>query len=512
MQKILNKEELGQVFTPENVAQLMSHLLLYEENTKGKTILDPCTGKNVFLRTIEASYDISSSKLFGIEIDEEVADKNFFIKNKKLTIMDFFDLSLTRKFDYIIMNPPYVRHEILNNSNINNKEKLEKAVGNDINLFKGRANLYIYFFIKALKHLKKGGKLVAITYDSWLYTEYGDLFKEYLKSNYQIRTLLHFRKSVFADANIGATVIEVVNDKSEYETKYIELDSADEIPQVIGGKNFNNFVHNFSEKKVVKNEINFETSFFETIAERFPKARRGIETLGNKFFYVSEDEKLPFTHKVIKNIKQIKNFIVEDNFLNNLLIIQKEQINSMPEELINYLSSIKIEIQQSNENYLSLRKKIYNDDSWFVSNIVQPGDIIFNYYFRARVDFILNPRKILAANNFYILDSGKPYLDLALLNSTFTKISISNEARDQGRGLKKIQLYEFRKVKVPNESILTNKQKKQLIDLGIKLTETPRHQEKPITNEIDKLLIDAYNQSSEYKLNFNELMRFSNYE
>lgn len=510
MQKIL-KEELGQVFTPLNIASLMAFLLLQEESIDGKTILDPCIGQNMFLNTITKTFDTTKSKLVGIEIDEKIVDKNFFKDNRELKLMNFFDLSLNNKYDYIIMNPPYVRHEVLSNSTLNNKSLLEKTVGKDIEPFKGRANLYIYFIIKTLKHLKKGGKLIALTYDSWLYTEYGNHFKKYLESNYQLKTIIHFRKSVFDDVNIGATVIEILKDKNQLETKYIELNSAEDIPQLKVGGNYTPFIYNIPKRKEIKETINFESSFFETVQEKYPKVRRGIETLGNKFFYLSKREKLPFTYKVIKETKHMKNYIVEDDYLKDLLIVPKDQVNHIPKKLSDYFNNIKKDIEDSKINYLTLRKKVQKNDQWYIGNLVQPGELVFNYYFRKRIDFILNPKRMLAANNFYILDSNKPFLDLALLNSTFTKISILNEARDQGRGLKKIQLYEFRKVKIPNSLVLTEPQKKQLNDLGIKLTKISRSNDKPLIKEIDNLLLKSYNHYSTHKINQNQLEKFNYY-
>lgn len=507
LQKKIVKEELGQIFTPPNIASLMAYLLLNEHNLEEKTILDPCIGRNIFFNTIKESFKNNSLKFSGIEIDEGIINKDFFKINTDIQIMDFFDLPLTYKYDYIIMNPPYVRHEILSNSSLNNKTKLEKIIGKDIKTFKGRANLYIYFFFKALQHLKKNGKLVAITYDSWLYTEYGNLFKKYLGSHYYLKTLIHFRKSVFENVNIGATILEIINNNNDNKTKRIEIDRAEDIPQIITSGDYNTFIHKIPEINEIKSSINYESSFFETIAQKYPNVRRGIETLGNRFFYLQGKQNLPFTYSVIKNIKSIKKFSVDDSELSKLLIIPKEESKYIQGDLIGYLDNIKQNIERSSKSYLSLRRRLHNDDNWFVVKTVLPGKIIFNYYFRDRVDFIFNPKLVLTANNFYIIDSKNPLLDLALLNSSFTKISILDEARDQGRGLKKLQMYEFKDVKVVDKNKLSKTQKKKLLSLGEKLARCRRGSESEIIKKIDEIIANAYNEHINMKRNSEDIIQ-----
>jgi len=131
-----NIENLGQVFTPENIVDLMIDMIQNE----GK-ILEPSCGDGAF------STKLLDRNLLAVEIDPSCCPDHALV-------MDFFDLSVDNKFDTIIGNPPYVAYK-----NICDKTR---AKLNDTNYDK-RTNLFIYFIDKCLEHLKPGGELIFVT-------------------------------------------------------------------------------------------------------------------------------------------------------------------------------------------------------------------------------------------------------------------------------------------------------------------------------------------------------------
>ena len=131
---IYNVEQLGQVFTPNDI---VSQMLLLCHN-RGR-VLEPSCGNGAFSKNIP--------NCVAIEIDSKHIDS-------KMLNIDFFDYSIEEKFDTIIGNPPYVRYQdILPQT----KEKLKS------NLFDERSNLYLFFIEKCIKHLNDGGELIFIT-------------------------------------------------------------------------------------------------------------------------------------------------------------------------------------------------------------------------------------------------------------------------------------------------------------------------------------------------------------
>jgi predicted Fe-Mo cluster-binding NifX family protein len=55
----------------------------------------------------------------------------------------------------------------------------------------------------------------------------------------------------------------------------------------------------------------------------------------------------------------------------------------------------------------------------------------------------------LSSDNFYILNiKDNELANFSVLNSSFTRLNTLSNSRSQGNGLRKIQLYEFKEVKV----------------------------------------------------------------
>ena len=101
--------DLGQIFTTGNVASYMVNLFTIPKDAR---IIEPCFGEGAFLRALT---DSGYSEVDGYEIDRKLFDN---VKNKytkyNLVNADFLSCSTEQLYDGIIMNPPYIRHEKIN--------------------------------------------------------------------------------------------------------------------------------------------------------------------------------------------------------------------------------------------------------------------------------------------------------------------------------------------------------------------------------------------------------------
>ncbi|HNH25287.1 MAG TPA: class I SAM-dependent methyltransferase, partial [Accumulibacter sp.] len=124
----------GQVFTPPAIVDLMLDLV----RNRGR-VLEPACGDGVFLQHFPFA--------MGIEIDPRHAPPG-------ARVMDFFALPENERFATIIGNPPYVRYQDIAPSTRQNFRD---------SLLDGRANLYLLFIEKSLRHLTPDGEIVFIT-------------------------------------------------------------------------------------------------------------------------------------------------------------------------------------------------------------------------------------------------------------------------------------------------------------------------------------------------------------
>jgi adenine-specific DNA-methyltransferase len=140
MDKVKN---FGQVFTPDNIVDLMINLSKNQGN-----ILEPSSGDGAFTKKLKL---IPNRESMSIEIDE-------IYSNDDNVIMDFFDLPLESKFDTIIGNPPYVAFKNILPDTISKIQNIETLNG-----FDNRTNLFIYFVRKCIDHLTDNGEIIFIT-------------------------------------------------------------------------------------------------------------------------------------------------------------------------------------------------------------------------------------------------------------------------------------------------------------------------------------------------------------
>ena len=497
-----NKNNLGQVFTDSNVAKYMIELFSSKLNNK-TTILDPCIGGNIFFNELKR---YNYKKLIGVEVDKELitnSTKVFFDNPKhKLFIKNFFDFN-NGKFDFIIMNPPYVRHELLKNNEVNSKENIFSKISDDIADIPKKTNLYIYFIIKALSHLRKNGELIAIIYDSWLYTDFGKYFKTYITNNFCIKEIIHLKNGAFHKINVGATILVVKNKIQTEVIEYKQFDNAKSISSSVPIYKLKiNEIIDFYERG--KQIIDFENKIFTSInkiSER--KIDRGINAKINKYFILKENRFPGNTKNIIKKINKISLFSV--NKSDDYILITDSKIKT---DLSYYLEKVQKEILKSKTHNL-LKEQIKNSPkSWHQIKVKESGTIIFNYYFRDHMDFIANKNSLLVSDNFYNLHVAKDYdANFAILNSTITKISIIKYSKSQGNGLFKIQLNNFRLIKIIDVDKISNEIKKELTRLGLELQNCKRNN-KIIIEKIDKILHDILSKNKSTHATHKEIQEF----
>ena len=501
-------ENLGQVFTSAILAKFMIGLL--RDNLKpNSSILDPCIGPNTFFKAM--TEDFSNCHLKGVEIDinliTEEINKFYERPNRTLIKGSFFDLPVSEKFDQIVQNPPYVRQELLS-VGANSKESIRYNGSSLLSTIPSQSNLYIYFLLKSVLHLKEDGVMVAVIYDSWLYSSFGKFLKEFLLKLGHLESIYHFKKSAFDDVEIGATVIKFVKDKSHKKSiSYYPLNDLNDL-RTYNGLNANCLklkqqellTYSFNNQSI----INYKSNLFKELKTIVSQPiQRGTSAVVNGYFIFSKNE-LPELKPIIKDVSQIKTYTVNQE---NAYILAVN--GSISNETKKYLESVKNEILKTpTQKFIAVKRDIETKRDWYKINLKATGNFIFNYYLRNNIDFIYNPNKFLSSDNFYILNiKDNELANFSILNSSFTRLNTLSNSRSQGNGLRKIQLYEFKEVKVIDVKKLSEPSIKKLELLGKELMYLSRYEngQKHIIEKIDLVLIDEYNEKTSSSLTIDDL-------
>ncbi len=501
-------ENLGQVFTSAILAKFMIRLL--RDNLKpNSSILDPCIGPNTFFKAM--TEDFSNCHLKGVEIDinliTEEINKFYESPNRTLIKGSFFDLPVSDKFDLIVQNPPYVRQELLS-VGANSKESIRYNMSSLLSTIPSQSNLYIYFLLKSVLHLKEDGVMVAVIYDSWLYSSFGKFLKESFLKLGHIESIYHFKKSAFDNVEIGATVIKFVKDKSHKKSiSYYPLNDLNDL-RTYNGLNANCLklkqkellTYSFNNQSI----INYKSNLFKELKTIVSQPiQRGTSAVVNGYFIFSKNE-LPELKPIIKDVSQIKTYTANQE---NAYILAVN--GSISNETKQYLESVKNEILKTpTQKFIAVKRDIETKRDWYKINLKATGNFIFNYYLRNNIDFIYNPNKFLSSDNFYILNiKDNELANFSILNSSFTRLNTLSNSRSQGNGLRKIQLYEFKEVKVIDVKKLSEPTIKKLELLGKELMYVSRYEngQKLIIEKIDLVLIDEYNEKTSSSLTIDDL-------
>jgi hypothetical protein len=149
----------GQFWTPAWVAEAMVAYVLADG---AKELFDPAVGEGAFFR---ATKRLGRVRLIGTELDPQALEQ---ARSNGLSVADLAHVEITDfvlrpprgPFRAIVANPPYIRHH-----------RLPAAVKAQLRLLgrsilgvalDGRAGLHVYFLLRALQLLEKGGRLAFI--------------------------------------------------------------------------------------------------------------------------------------------------------------------------------------------------------------------------------------------------------------------------------------------------------------------------------------------------------------
>lgn len=454
--------DLGQVFTKEHVARYMVSLF---DLPKQAAIMDPCFGTGSFLDAlIESGY----SNVTACEIDTELFSHT---QNKyrqyRLINDDFLKLDDSNAYDGIIMNPPYIRQEKIDELEPYGitKEKLRYDP-----IFAGlpsTANMYMYFIMKAIDLLKEGGKLIVIFPCSWINAKSGAEFQKTMLAQCDMEKQIHIHGDVFErEALVEVVILKLIKGQKKLAVREEYLESEGESLRVITP----------NKQKAVKI---FSCSFSELAT-----IKRGLTTGCNKMYInpdlLSEDDEC--FKPIISSPKSINGYTTLNARLDRLFFPTE---NAVSDEISKYLDFWKNKIileQKPKTLYL----KINSNDKWYKLREICGEGIWFSYFVRNNMKFVMNEAGVIPRDNFYII---KPKIDkwvlFALLNNYYTYYQLELKGKRYGAGLLKLQKYDIENLTFPDYRTISDSDKDKMAELSHKLLESA---DASVIDEITKLV------------------------
>lgn len=186
---------------------------------RDQTIKDYVALKTDFLTARERSV---KSRLLG-EIEEKKRQIAIWTHGGKPSTgfdwaVEFAEVFADGGFDVVLANPPYVRQELIRDI----KPDLKRVYGS---LYSGTADLYVYFYYRALQLLRPAGMLVFISSNKWFRANYGKQLRAHMAQTASVRSITDFGDLPVFEASAYPMVFTAAKDGHRGSTRYTEVPS-----------------------------------------------------------------------------------------------------------------------------------------------------------------------------------------------------------------------------------------------------------------------------------------------
>ncbi|SUC19804.1 Modification methylase TaqI [Proteus mirabilis] len=404
-------ESLGQVWTPDEIAYEMVRDA-FSLIPNAKKILDPSCGPATFSKAI-SKLNHQEIELTCYDVDPRMQsitkeiNHNLNINSKTYNQDYLLDFSLENNFDLVIMNPPYIRQEkIKSEVKAKYNEYLNSKFGVIIDK---KSNLFALFLLKGILDLAPGGILCAIVFDAVKNSGYGKKTLSLLRQHAELISSKSV-KTPFENVIIDAQILFYRKREQKF----------------LGIEKYENQAPSDSKLKAL---------------EQLLVTRRGTSLPKRAPFFAEQAD--PF-------FSFSSPFFIKQSRLNGLVIKPDHRI---------YLSTSVLEKNVDFQIWMKERLEKYNINER--KKLIKPviGKIVFNYYIRNAPRHLWNAHNIALSDNFYVSEPKNnfpPEAAWLLLNSEQYLNRLISASRNQGMGLLKLQLYEYKNVLLPNWNLLNN--------------------------------------------------------
>ena len=474
---IETRRRFGQFSTPFPLAQEMMDFGLSLLKNKEIYFLEPAIGTGSFFSALlseSSGKEFSLERATGIEIDKnylQAAQQLWKENNITLYNQDFSSMNPEGSYNYLVTNPPYVRHHYIDQPQ---KKRLAQQVKEETGInISGLAGFYCYMMLLAHKWLAPGAVCGWLIPSEFMDVNYGSALKEYLLNSVHLLKIHRYDPdcSQFEDALVSSCAVWFINEKvtADYEIEFT-LGGSHQSPKL--------------QKKIKKSDLLGErkwTRFPEQNVRKkhddvpklgdFFTIKRGLATGDNSFFILPKEQitelglDMKFFTPVLPSPRNLKTDYIEPDkhgnpFLNPQYFLlncklSEDEIKSAYPQLWTYLLSGK---EKTGSKYLCRNRK-----TWYFQEQRDPTYFLCSYMGRGKserspIRFIMNKSKAVATNSYLMLypkDSLKHIIenDDKIVEriwkelQTITSRDIEDEGRIYGGGLKKIEPKELSNVR-----------------------------------------------------------------
>ncbi len=218
-------------------------------------------------------------------------------------------------FDVVAANPPYVRQELITDQ----KPQLKLAFGTH---FTAMADLFVYFYFRAVQLLRPGGMLVFISSNKWFRAAYGEKLRAYIAAATSVRSITDFGDlPVFESATAYPMIFAAQKGGPPVPTRYTRVESLlppyPDMAAIIGAHGrelaldaFKGSAWNFSDSATSALMRTMSAGTVPLGVYVNGQIYRGVLTGFNEAFYVTSDQRAALIEADPRSAEIIKPLVV----------------------------------------------------------------------------------------------------------------------------------------------------------------------------------------------------------
>ena len=461
---------LGQYWTPDWVARAM---VAYGNKAAPGSMLDPAVGKGVFpLWAERLGLGLSFT---GVEKDGSLVSKiDIPHIRDRVIVDDFLTHEFEHKFDFIVANPPYIRHHHLPAQYKTYLGRLsEKLLGFQLDK---RAGLHVYFLIKALSLLKPQGRLSFILPSDVFEGIFAQPLWAWVAHHFKIGAVVTFEAaaSPFPDLDINPVIVFLENSEPSDRLHWVRVMSpATESLYTFIASGATELGHDL---RVLIRPTKAALSLGLTRPPRAKNHRlrlgdlalvkRGIATGDNNFFLFSKerlrthalDRHEDFLLPVVARTRYLRKFIFTQQDLKELEAEGKPIYLLSPDSrpLEEFPEAIRIYLESGEQSGLTEKYTFRNRNPWYKMETRDVPELFFTYLGRRNPRFVRNLTNAVPLSTVFAVyphEKDERFLQILLeiLNNPATLQGLIYVAKSYGRNALKPEPNQLEKLAIPDE-------------------------------------------------------------
>lgn len=474
-----DKKHTGSYYTPEYLSNFIvrriSKLLTIQDKI---SILEPSVGDGSFLKSIDrlkllTKYNNINITALDINQDElNKAEKvlSHLNYNKSFECCDFLAYSKNTqdRYNLIIGNPPYIKKNRLNESQISICQEIHQEAKLSTNSIK---NIWTAFFVKSMQLLDENGILAFVLPAELLQVKFAEELRNYIQTQFERIEIYTFSNLLFECKGQDTIVLIGIKQSNKQGLFYANIedkvldnntDYKLEIKNALVNTNVKWTHHTLnSDELTFLHKIKMELKNINQYCDSKP----GIVTAANQFFIINEETESQYGLK-----KYTLPILQKSSFANGSVIFSKSDyehlvLSGKPSKIISFKDNdfddfddrIKSYLSIGEKNKINQRYKCKIRENWFViPNISTVPDGFFFKRCHNYPKLLKNEANVLVTDSAYKIIMFEDFTINQLIYSFYNSLTLTFaelEGRYYGGGVLELTPQEFKKLPIPMVSV-----------------------------------------------------------